>query len=44
MNKTMNNNIQEKIDFCDYPYIGIGEKPASKHYLTDEQLEKIIGG
>ena len=33
----------EKIDFCDYPYLGIGEKPVNKNFLTDEQLEKIIG-
>ena len=33
----------EKIDFCDYPYLGIGEKPGNKNLLTDEQLEKIIG-
>ena len=41
---TQNNDTQEKIYFCDYPYIGIGEKPADKYFLTDEQLEKIIGG
>lgn len=34
----------EKIEFCDYPYLGIGEKPPGKALLTDEQLEKIIGG
>lgn len=32
----------EKVDFCDYPYLGIGEKPGNKILLTDEQLEKII--
>lgn len=37
-------NSFEKIEFCDYPYLGIGEKPLSKKLLTDEQLEKIIGG
>lgn len=34
----------DKIELCDYPYLGIGEKPSDKKMLTDEQLEKIIGG
>ena len=35
----------DSIEFCDYPYLGIGEKPThGKSLLTDEQLEKIIGG
>ena len=37
-------NTEEKLDYCDYPYLGIGEKPLTKTHLTDEQLEKIIGG
>lgn len=28
----------------DYPYIGIGEKPKTKKYATDEELERIIAG
>ena len=36
----------DEIDWCDYPYIGIGKKPISnkKQTPTYEQLEKIIGG
>lgn len=36
----------EEIDWCDYPYIGIGRKPIlnKKQKPTCEQLEKIVGG
>lgn len=36
----------EEIDWCDYPYIGIGRKPIlnKKQQASDEQLERIIGG
>ena len=37
-------NIHGKVDWVDFPYIGIGEKPCKGKYLTDEQLENIIGG
>lgn len=41
MNK---DNNDEKIEWCDYPYIGIGEKPTRKHSPTEEDIERIIGG
>lgn len=42
--KQKNDNIEE-IDWCDYPYIGIGQKPMSnKRIATCEQLERIIAG
>lgn len=36
----------EEIDWCDYPYIGIGRKPIlnKKQKPTCEQLEKIVEG
>lgn len=36
----------EDIDWCDYPYLGIGKKPISKkkQTLTCEQLERLIAG
>ena len=36
----------DEIDWCDYPYIGIGKKPISnkKQQASCEQIEKIIGG
>lgn len=38
------NDIDE-IDWCDYPYLGIGKKPANKKQTPScEQLEKIIAG
>lgn len=39
-------HINNKDEWVDYPYIGIGEKPNSKNKgkLTEEQLERIIGG
>lgn len=37
-------NDFDKLELCDYPYLGIGEKPSGNNNLTDEQLEKIIGG
>ena len=33
-----------KLFYVDFPYIGIGEKPKTKKYATDEELERIIGG
>ena len=49
-NNTNNTNMQnintniEDTEFVDYPYIGIGKKPFGKKLLTDEELERIIGG
>jgi len=43
----MKNEIDDidEIDWCDYPYIGIGKKPISnKKQASCEQIEKIIGG
>jgi len=39
-------NNTDEIDWCDYPYIGIGQKPMSnkKQSATCERIEKIIGG
>ena len=34
----------DEIYWCDYPYLGIGEKPKTNKYATDEELERIIGG
>lgn len=36
----------EEIDWCDYPYLGIGRKPIfkKKQVPTCEQLEKVIAG
>ena len=36
----------DEIDWCDYPYLGIGRKPISKKKQapTYEQLERIIAG
>ena len=34
----------EDIDLMDYPYLGIGKKPQKRKIITDEELEKIIGG
>ena len=36
----------DEIDWCDYPYIGIGKKPIQnkKQKATCDQIEKIIGG
>ena len=36
----------EDIDWCDYPYIGIGRKPIlnKKQKATCEQLERVIAG
>ena len=37
----------DEIDWCDYPYLGIGKKPILKKKSiipTDEQLERIIAG
>jgi len=38
--------ISNNDEWVDYPYIGIGEKPYSKNKkkLTEEQLERILGG
>ena len=44
----MNKQIDdfEEIDWCDYPYIGIGKKNISskKKTPTEDDLERIIGG
>lgn len=35
----------DEIDWCDYPYIGIGKKPENKKQTAScDQLEKIVGG
>ena len=34
----------DDLEIVDYPYIGIGKKPANGHIPTEEQLERIIGG
>ena len=36
----------DEIDWCDYPYLGIGRKPISKKKQTPtcEQLERVIAG
>lgn len=36
----------DEIDWCDYPYLGIGRKPMLKKNQapTCEQLERIIAG
>lgn len=36
----------EDIEITDYPYIGIGKKPFPKKrkIISDDELEKIIGG
>lgn len=41
----MNKN-DDKEEFVDYPYIGIGEKPffGKKKIPTEDQIEKMIGG
>lgn len=39
----MDKIMDEKIEFTDYPYIGLGEKPLhNKGYITDDQLEKLF--
>ena len=40
------NKKEDKEEWVDYPYIGIGEKPGyGKHKIpTEDQLERIIGG
>ena len=40
---TKDNKIED-IDWTDYPYIGIGKKPHGNKYLSEDDLEKIIGG
>lgn len=35
---------EEKEEWCDYPYIGTGEKPKKKNIPTEEDIERIIGG
>jgi hypothetical protein len=44
MNKRIDDT--DEIDWCDYPYIGIGKKSRTnkKQFATCEQIEKIIGG
>lgn len=38
----MDKIMDEKIEFTDYPYIGLGERPSNgKGHATDEQLEKL---
>ena len=45
MEKIDANTKIEELDITDYPYLGLGKKPLSnKRKLTDEELEKIIGG
>lgn len=34
----------DEIDWCDYPYLGIGRKPTLNKTPTHEQLERIIAG
>jgi len=35
--------MDEKIEWTDYPYIGLGEKPfnGKGHIITDDHLEKL---
>lgn len=46
MEKIDANTKFEDIEITDYPYLGLGKKPLSnkRKLLTDEELEKIIGG
>ena len=46
MEKIDANTKFEDIEITDYPYLGIGKKPLlnKRKLLTDEELEKIIGG
>ncbi len=46
MEKIDANTKIEELDITDYPYLGLGKKPLSnkRKLLTDEELEKIIGG
>ena len=36
----------EELEITDYPYLGIGKKPFPKKrkIISDDELEKIIGG
>jgi len=46
-NKYLDNNeliIEDDLEWCDYPYIGIGSKPKKKNNPTEEDLERIVGG
>lgn len=46
MKKINANTLFEDVEITDYPYIGIGKKPLNTHkkILTDEEIERIIGG
>ena len=38
----MNKIMDEKIEWMDYPYIGLGEKPSNgKDIISDDKLEKL---
>lgn len=38
----MNKIMDEKIEWIDYPYIGLGEKPSNgKDIISDDKLEKL---
>ena len=45
-NKYLDNDklIGDDVEWCDYPYIGIGSKPKKKNSPTEDDLERIIGG
>ena len=42
----MSEIMNEKIDWTDYPYLGLGEKPIhnqnSHKHISEEQLEKLF--
>ena len=39
----MDKIMDEEIEWTDYPYIGLGEKPfnGKGHIITDDHLEKL---
>jgi len=38
----MNKIMDEKIEWTDYPYIGLGEKPSNgKGGISEDELEKL---
>ena len=37
-------DFEEEEDWVDYPYIGTGIKPKLNKNLSEDKIEKIIGG